>query len=335
MAALQRGLQRLGQFIPEVVARDDADLAQTARVRASSALRLSVLPADGPLLPLIDSWAQLLPLPAGPAPRMTFFARVAAPTTLTVELRTSNRPTNYTPDVLLATREIALAAGESEIALDFGISIDQARYCFVTFVKNPQVQMRTTEQRITGLLAVANRFNKSVATSSRQEPPAGRDIGVEAFEFWTPQRRPEGRNLALRIEPALDVFGPEQAVNGLARPTRAPPAWVADPDDPQPALTLAWASPQAIRRIELSFDTDFDHPLEHVLMGHPERVIPFCVKAFHICADGREVASVTDNHQTRRIVNLAAPLTTSSLTIALEGARGAPSPALFEVRCYG
>ena len=74
----------------------------------------------------------------------------------------------------------------------------------------------------------------------------------------------------------------------------------------------AWASPQAIRRIELSFDTDFDHPLEHVLMGHPERVIPFCVKAFHICADGREVASVTDNHQTRRIVNLPAPLTTSS-----------------------
>ncbi|MBK8835899.1 MAG: FAD-dependent oxidoreductase [Anaerolineae bacterium] len=335
MAALQRGLQRLGQFIPEVVARDDADLAQTARVRASSALRLSVLPADGPLLPLIDSWAQLLPLPAGPAPRMTFFARVAAPTTLTVELRTSNRPTNYTPDVLLATREIALAAGESEIALDFGVSIDQARYCFVTFVKNPQVQMRTTEQRITGLLAVANRFNKSVATSSRQEPPAGRDIGVEAFEFWTPQRRPEGRNLALRIEPALDVFGPEQAVNGLARPTRAPNAWVADLDDAKPAITLAWASPQPIRRIELSFDTDFDHPLEHVLMGHPERVMPFCVKAFQICADGREVASVTDNHQTRRIVDLAAPLTTSSLTIALEGSPGAPPPALFEVRCYG
>jgi hypothetical protein len=174
-----------------------------------------------------------------------------------------------------------------------------------------------------------------VATSSRQEPPAGRDIGVEAFEFWTPQRRPEGRNLALRIEPALDVFDPRNAVNGLARPTNAPNAWVADLDDPQPALTLAWESPQAIRRIVLSFDTDFDHPLEHVQMGHPERVIPFCVKSFHVCADGREVASATDNHQTRRIVDLPAPVTTSSLTITLAGASGAPPPALFEVRCYG
>jgi hypothetical protein len=174
-----------------------------------------------------------------------------------------------------------------------------------------------------------------VATSSRQEPPAGRDIGVEAFDFWTPQRRPEGRNLALRIEPPLDVFGPRNAVNGLARPTDAPNAWVADLDDPQPALTLAWDAPQVIRQIVLSFDTDADHALEHVQMGHPERVMPFCVKAFQICADGRAVASVMDNHQTRQTFTLPAPLTTSSLTISLAGARGAPPPALFEVRCYG
>jgi len=33
-----------------------------------------------------------------------------------------------------------------------------------------------------------------------------------------------------------------------------------------------------INRIILNFDTDFDHPMESVQMGHPENRVPFCVK---------------------------------------------------------
>ena len=33
--------------------------------------------------------------------------------------------------------------------------------------------------------------------------------------------------------------------------------------------TACWAEPRTVGRIELAFDTDFDHPMESVLMGHP------------------------------------------------------------------
>src|SRR5207302_1638946 len=101
----------------------------------------------------------------------------------------------------------------------------------------------------------------------------------------------------------LSCFSPSNVTNGVARPTSQPNAWVADPTDPSPSLTLRWKAPQTISRIELSFDTDFDHPMETTLLGHPERVSPFCVKAFTILdGSGRELARIQDNHQTRNSI---------------------------------
>lgn len=131
------------------------------------------------------------------------------------------------------------------------------------------------------------------------------------------------------------MFAPENVVNGVARPTEQPNAWIADPSDPHPRLTLAWDHPQPIKRIELSFDTDFDHPMESVLMGHPERVMPYCVRQFRILDDkGTELARCADNHQTRRSIRLSSPVLTSALHIELQAPARTVPAALMEVRCY-
>lgn len=51
-----------------------------------------------------------------------------------------------------------------------------------------------------------------------------------------------------------------------------------------------------IREVILFLDGDFDHPMETVLWGHPERVPPYMVKRYRILDDegnvvakGREV----------------------------------------------
>jgi hypothetical protein len=91
---------------------------------------------------------------------------------------------------------------------------------------------------------------------------------------------------------------------------------------------------QVIREIEISFDTDFDHPMESVLMGHPERVMPACVTKFEVCAgENGSVAHVVDNHQTRWKLLLDAPLETKELSVAVLE-HGPALPAIFEVRCY-
>jgi len=122
-------------------------------------------------------------------------------------------------------------------------------------------------------------------------------------------------------------------VNGIARPWCGVNAWVPAREDPRPSLRLAWSEPQTIRDIEISFDTDFDHPMESVLMGHPERLMPGCVTEFEVCAGTGVLAHETENHQTRWRLRLENPVVTNDLSIAIL-AHGPALPAIFEVRCY-
>src|SRR5690606_14448129 len=128
-------------------------------------------------------------------------------TGLQVELRNSSRKGGFTPDNVLATKTVELMAGDTEIKLDFNVALEEAQYVFLTFLKNGHVHLPYTEQRITGLLSVFNGVNKKVSNNGRQRPPAG--SGVDEFEFWCPQRRPKGQNIAVAIAGSLNLFGPE------------------------------------------------------------------------------------------------------------------------------
>ena len=284
---LQRNLLRAGQFIPGVALNDPADLARGASLAASSELNLSELKPCGETRRLDEAWAMMIPVQPGPMPRITLSLDVKAFATLGVELRVSSKPDNHTPDVTLKTMAMPLTAGQQQrVTLEFDAVIDQPRYVFVCLQANDKVSVHLSDQRLTGVLAVSQKFNRAVAKSPRQEAPP--DSGVDSFEFWLPARRPGGKNFALTLEPPLQVFNVANLTNGVARPTNQPNAWVAAFEDEQPCLRLTWAKPQTIARVELLFDTDFDHPMESVLMGHPERVMPFCVPNV-VVLDGRTV----------------------------------------------
>ncbi len=336
MTELQRSLLRSGQHIPGLVLDDPDDLAPQAGIHASSRLRLSRFAADGPWRTLDDAWAMLLPVATGSMPRLTLLANVAQPTHLVAELRLGSRPDEYTPERTLARLQIDLKPDRGEaqpVVLDFGVTIDEPRYVFVCLKANPLVALRCSESRVTGVLALTHRAHPSVARSAVQRPPAG--SGIDTLEFWQPQRRPGGQNFALEINPPIDLFGPEQAVNGRTRPGRQPNAWVADRDDERPTLTLRWDQPRRVTRVELVFDTDFDHPMESVLMGHPEHVMPFCVNRYTLRdGAGRLIASGTDHHQTRATIRLASPIETDALIIELERPSPRVPAALFQVRAY-
>jgi FAD dependent oxidoreductase len=353
MAELQRELIRIGQYIPGVALADENDLARTAEISATSELKLSQFAPSGETMPLDAAWAMMLPVTPGAMPKVEFLVDVSAPTTLRAELRVSSKAHNHTPDVTLAKQEIKLQEGSRiKLPLKFDATIDAPRYAFVCLMANPDVSVHLSDQRVTGVLAVTQKFNRQVAKSPRQEPPPG--SGIDSFEFWIPQRRPSGKNLAVKISPPLEVFSAQNLTNGFARPTNQPNAWVTDFAHEQPVLTLEWDKPQTIARIELSFDTDFDHPMESVLMGHPERVMPFCVRdiivavpakrlvpAGHANGSGshqsdteRLVFQISENHQSRVVIHLKNPVTTDALELRLAAPNANTPAALFEVRCY-
>lgn len=351
MREFQRNLLRTGQFIPGVSHADPADLARSAKITASSELALSELAPCGEILPLTDSWSMMLPVSSGPMPTITFIVDVNAATTLRAELRISEKADNHTPDTILKSLEIPLTPGRQQtIPLDFKTKINESRFAFVCLLKNENIAAHLSDQRLTGVLALCQAGNKAVAKSNTQSPPP--DIGIDTFEFWTPKRRPAGKNLALKCDPPLRAFTAANLTNGISRPTRATNAWVADFSHEQPVVRLAWEKPQTIARIELDFDTDFDHPMESVLMGHPERDMPFCVSDIRISAATcdesggigntatlsqvapKVLAEILGNHQTRQIITFDSPVTTSCLELQLLASSLHVPAALFAVRCY-
>ena len=187
--------------------------------------------------------------------------------------------------------------------------------------------------RITGVLSLFNTTNVAVSNFGKQEP--SEDIGMDAFEFWCPKRRPAGENIALKFATALDTFDVSNIRNGITRPTNLPNAWVADLKDRKPSITLTWNHSKFIKRIELSFDTDFDHPMESVLMTHPETVMPFCIQNYTLEDEsGNVVYKKEGNYQTRNIIQFDQPLKTKKLKFRMESPGENIPASVFEIRCY-
>ena len=330
---LQKELLKTGQHIPNQTLKDEADLVQKAKISASGTLRLLELPEEVETTPMEFATAQMIPFKKGKVPKITIHFYASETTNLAVELRMCSRPDSHSPDVILEKKTIALHKGKNCVQLDFNASFEEATYAFLVIHKNENVSLKFSPQRISGLLSVFNATNPAVSNFGKQEPTE--DIGVDTFEFWTPQRRPEGKNLAFKVEGSINCYKAENVRNGLQRPTHQPNAWVADFADPQPALSLTWPEKQQISRVELFFDTDYDHPAENVLIQHPENVMPFCVREYQILTDKNEVIfEKKDNHQARNVIAFDAPVKTSSLKIKLAHPSVDSPAALFEVRCY-
>ena len=330
---LQRRLIRIGQYLPGYNLEDSEDLARHAVAEASSTFTLDHLKPNEDWLRLDSAWAMVVPLEKGVTPTFGFDISAEKSGSLRVELRRAAKPGNFTPDELVEVNDIPFEKGQSTIRAEFIDPTDRQGYHFVTLLENPDIQVRLSDQRVTGVLAVTNSCNKAVATSSVQLPPE--DSGIESFEFWLPKRRPEGHNLAMTVAPPVRLFGPENVIFGPARPTELPNAWVAAIDDPAPELILRWDQPVSIGRVVIEFDPDWDHPLESVLMTHPEEVVPFMVKDFDLIdASGKILAEVRDHHGAHFEWSAPEEVLSTSLLLRIHAAHGAPA-AVFRMRVFG
>jgi hypothetical protein len=329
---LQLELWRSGQYLPQTQISDPDNLVEKATITTSSSLQLGELPGSDHWAAIEHSVAQMLPI-SGKMPAMTVCVEASQHTTLNVELRKSSKAFNHTPDVTLEMRSYALAPGKQEILLDWTENFEEECYAFVCFIKNENIKIQYSEKRVTGILTVFNATNPAVSNYGKQEPEE--DLGVDTFEFWCPQRRPEGRNLAFTLAEPIRLFEPENIRNGFHRPVSSPNAWVAAYSDQNPEITLEWDNASTISSVELVFDTDFDHPMENVIYVHPETVMPFCANDIEIFNDQNElIGSIKENHQTKRTINVAQSAPTRYLKIKVTNSNPNVPASLFEIRAY-
>jgi hypothetical protein len=333
MGELQKRLIRTGQFIPGITTADEADLVQEASLTSSSEYSLSQLPEDNGLMTLTEGFAQMIPVQATQVPELYMHVHAHQSTTIKIELCRSSRRGSFTPDHVLEEKQVALTPGKNCIPLAFTQEIPEPQYLFLIFRKNEQAAIYLTTQRLTGILSLYQTKNKAVSNDGVQIPPS--NIGMDQFEFWIPKRRPEGFNMALSFAQPLCVFSVGNIRNGPARPLYGPNAWVADLKDAKPEVRIRWKEKKRVKTILLSFDTDFDHPMESVLQGHPESVMPFCVRNYTLYAAGRKLLfEKKGNYQTRNLIELKTPVETNELILQVEHPSKDVPAAVFEIRVY-
>jgi hypothetical protein len=330
LAILQRRLQINGQSIPFIPIKDDEDISTVAKVEASSSLSLSEMAFDGTWKSLDSGAAQMLPLRKGVDYKFSVKLRSEKESKVNVSLWVSSKAFNYTPDVCLSSKTIALKGGVQDVEIGFDKCLERDQYGFVIFTADASVEIGMSSFRCSGVLSVFNSGNLEVGNHGRQIPPEG--SGFEEFDFWCPDRRPDGKNLALGITPAIQDFSVGNLSNGFLRPGITTNVWAARLEDKVATVRYEWDQVVEIKEITLYFDTDFDHAMESVQWGHPEDVVPFCVRHFKILnEDGETLAERTENHETIARVTFPAPLKTSSVIIELERCLDTVPISLFEV----
>lgn len=326
---LQRALVEGGQYIPGIEVTEEGNLLNSATLTAVSTFRFGGYRANGTFRPLKFSTAALFPV-KGRMPKLTLRVKAEEATELRVELRTAMRDNGYTPDRVLETLTIPLAEGENEVSAEFESSFGDSRYIFVCFMANDKVSLPESDDLVTGTTTVLNQINLAVSNYGRQDPPE--NIGIESFEFWCPLRRPQGKNVAFTLTPELEIFSLELLKNNLTRPVGATNAWAGALSEDAPELTLEWDEPQTISELKLFFDTDFDHAMETVQMGHSESVMPFCVRDYEISdAKGNIIARVSGNYQAINHIKLENPVSTDKLRVRLKHPSDRVPAALFHI----
>jgi len=329
---LQRALVATGQYIPQLRLNKFCGLAASAALEASSELKLTELRRGTTHFALNFPVAMLLPLKEA-VPAIRFVANATEATQLEIQLRTSYKKENFTPDALLYKKTCDLQAGEQEVELRFDELGIEKGYYFICFMKNPLVSLAESDQLITGILSVFNYQNPAVSNYGAQIAPE--DIGVDSFEFWCPLRRPKGKNIAMKFNPAIEAFEAENVRNEILRPLVGTNAWVADPNDANPTLTLSWEKKVWISQITLFFDTDADHAMENVQMGHYDSAMPFCVREFEVTDDNNKVLFKTsNNHQTKVIIKFEQNIQMSAVVFKFNHPSGLTPVALFGIKIH-
>lgn len=326
---LQSLLVKNGNFIPGIAVAVEDNLADSAEISVSSVLELDDLPADGTWFGLDYPIAQLIPV-NGKVPVVRMNVKADNATRLVMELRSSSKSENYTPDTIDAVLEFDLKKDENEIVADFSYSYATPRYAFICLMKNPEIPVPMSGRLVTGLTAVYNYINPAVSNFGKQVPPEG--IGVEEFEFWCPKRRPESKNIAMSFAPSLASFNSENLRNSYYRPYIGTNAWVAAFDDARPEVCFKWNGRKQIKTIILYFDTDTDQAMETVQMGHFDACVPTCYREYIIRdSEGKELYHITGNHQTLNVLELDQPVTTDAIYVNFVRPCGDVCPGLMGV----
>lgn len=332
---LQSALNRDGQSIPRYDIQDADDLVDKARLVASSELIIEQLRPSGVWKRLCYNTALLIPLAAHTIYDFSLQVRATKKTALKLVLKRSSTPFHFTPDIDLDAQGYALEEGHQKIHYRLNIPLLKPSYVYLCILKNDEVEIAYSEEHFIGLLTLYQKETPAVSNYGKQDPPDG--IGVDRFDFWTPDKKSGGKNLAIKMNPPLQNFSISNIKSNKLRPTAdgCSNVWQAQLADCHPKIKLTWSKKQTIRTVKLFFDCDYDNALPCVLVSHPYSEIPSMVGAYQVYdAAHKLIYETTGNYQAINKIEFKDPIHTDALTIIFNKKEKYFPVAVYKVTVY-
>lgn len=325
MKELQQLLLAHDQYVIGHRNEDPQDKAPKAKVTVSSTLEFALKEAEnyvvadrdlGVILPAKDQ-----------VDSVKFLARVAEDTKLAYKVYSSRKKENYSPDVLVTSGELSLAASadfhwiEIPVGHDFG-----GKNMFVELGANAQVCLGVTTKQLPGVLLLSRH--------AIQSPTIWDAITLQRKEYlWRSMKH----SPCFQVTPDQDIYGASNITNGYHRPYGLPNLWASADRVTGEYVTLEFDGTEEIREICFTFDSNLDARINNIEVEYEQNTIPEVVRdyAVYYLRDGKEykLTEVTGNYQ--RVNRLTFdPVQADGIKVVFHKTNGASRVGLYEIRVY-
>jgi hypothetical protein len=359
---LQQLLLKADSHIISMRNEDPADLARSATVTTSSVQPYAVGDCDD-FLPLNYDLAQQIPVSAGRVDTVKVLLRNdrSEVSRIFASVTFSDRIGRFDSEQSVVETPIKLAAGQTQwMEIEVNQDVSKDRLLWIGIAKHPGVAWGYSRHETFG-----TRFAARFSGELVPRPSHGKARIAPVTDDWFPINH-NGRlpmelhdwigetigiefdrkvraTLCHQVSPSPNPYCGTNAINGVSRATDWPNLWASGIEESLPQrLTLRWESPQTIRDVYLTFDTDLDAPDR--CYGWPREAhrfvfpVPECVKDYRIMGslDGEphELLQVEGNYHRRRIHSFPEPVVLDELTVEVSATHGSASARIYEIRVY-
>ncbi|MGL6260094.1 FAD-dependent oxidoreductase [Vibrio sp. WXL210] len=281
-------LMRTGQFVPNILPKDQEDLVQSATLKSSSSFKFTGLTHQGEYFPLNHDYAVLMPVPSGQLPAFTVPVRAQKETAVDVRVFKTKGP-GYTPSFAVFESTLKVQQGESSLHIEPNLNIESDEYIYIAFNQNSDVEVGASSEHISSIITVYRGEDDTQTFDA--------EYNIPDFTIWRTQRLPYS-NIAISFDREVDIFPVSHVKSFPYRPTTQSNCWV-DRVDAHNALHLEWEQSVELKDkvLTLHFDSDLNQSLE-TLKPHKFNAFPCNVKSFEVIdQNGAQIHKVDNNYQ--------------------------------------
>lgn len=313
MKELQQTLLKDDLFIIGIVNEDLGDLARNARASASSQAPLELPPLrDEEKLDVFR--AQIIPISSKRINSISLWLKSSLPVETTVQLEVAQVPSiwdiNSPREPKLTSEAVIPPKYEGWIEFEFGAEVE------------PRKMYRIVVKPVRGIFWKKSRPLPGVCAGFRK--PHWKRFIYEKSVY------------AMKLSPKSYPYGPENVINGVARPYGWTNIWISDPHSAFPQwIELDFGRAMKFNAVHLKFDTNLNTPFHSL---PPFYVFPECVRDYEIQVAGEDddfetILKVRGNYLRFRVHRFS-EVSARKLRVVVYATNGDPSARIYEIRVY-